>query len=171
LTGMYPRRLRDARSKTDPDAKVARKGTDKEAKLSYNGNLMVENRSGLIVNTRVFEANGRAERDTALVTLEQISGTKQLTVGSDKTDETAHFVAECRNLKVTPHVAQNVERGPVAERSMPHDAARRLCHLSEEEETHWRVLRMAEDDRFVAEGSALWKLQGWVDLYLRSNRL
>src|SRR5881628_169710 len=50
-------------SKTDPDAKMARKGKGKEAKLSYNGNLLVENRNGLIVNTEVFEANGTAERD------------------------------------------------------------------------------------------------------------
>jgi transposase len=53
-------------SETDPDAKMARKGKGMEAKLSYNGNLLVENRHGLIVNTEVFEANGTAERDTAL---------------------------------------------------------------------------------------------------------
>ena len=47
-------------SKTDPEAKMARKGKGKEAKLSYNGNLLVENRNGLIVNTEVFEANGTA---------------------------------------------------------------------------------------------------------------
>jgi transposase len=93
--------------KTDPDAKMARKGKGKEAKLSYNGNLLVENRHGLIV---VFEANGTAERDAALVMLEQIPGTKQVTVGGDKGYDTADFVAECRNLKVTPHVAQNLER-------------------------------------------------------------
>jgi len=97
-------------SKTDPDAKMARKGKGKEAKLSYNGNLLVENRHGLIVNTEVFEANGTAERDAALVMLEQIPGTKQITVGGDKGYDTADFVAECRNLKVTPHVAQNLER-------------------------------------------------------------
>jgi hypothetical protein len=51
---------------------LARKGKGKEAKLSYNGNLLVENRNGLIVNTEVFEANGTAERDAALVMLEQI---------------------------------------------------------------------------------------------------
>src|SRR6266480_1834366 len=68
-------------SKTDPDAKMARKGKGKEAKLSYNGNLLVENRHGLIVNSEVFEANGTAERDAALVMLEQIPGTKQITVG------------------------------------------------------------------------------------------
>ena len=82
----------------------------KEAKLSYNGNLLVENRNGLIVNTEVFEANGTAERDAALVMLEQIPGTKQVTVGGDKAYDTADFVAECRNLKVTPHVAQNLAR-------------------------------------------------------------
>ena len=71
-------------SKTDPDAKLARKGKGKEAKLSYNGNLLVENRNGLIVNTQVFEANGTAERDAALVMLEQLPGTKQVTVGGDK---------------------------------------------------------------------------------------
>jgi Transposase DDE domain len=97
-------------SKTDPDAKLARKGKGKEAKLSYNGNLLVENRHGLTVNTEVFEANGTAERDAALVMLEQIRGTKQVTVGGDKAYDTADFVAECRNLKVTPHVAQNLER-------------------------------------------------------------
>jgi len=80
---------------------MARKGKGKEAKLSYNGNLLVENRNGLIVNTEVFEANGTAERDAALVMLEQIPGTKQVTVGGDKGYDTADFVAECRNLKVT----------------------------------------------------------------------
>ena len=45
-------------SKTDPDAKLARKGEGKEAKLSYSGNLLVENRNGLIVNAKVWEANG-----------------------------------------------------------------------------------------------------------------
>ena len=97
-------------SKTDPDAKMARKGKGKEAKLSYNGNLLVENRNGLIVNTEVFEANGTAERDAALVMLEQIPGTRQVTVGGDKGYDTADFVAECRNMKVTPQVAQNLER-------------------------------------------------------------
>src|SRR5438270_897908 len=97
-------------SKTDPDAKMARKGKGKEAKLSYNGNLLVENRHGLIVNSEVFEANGTAERDAALVMLEQIPGTKQVTVGGDKGYDTADFVAECRILKLTPHVAQNLER-------------------------------------------------------------
>ena len=59
-------------SKTDPEARLARKGEGKEAKLSYSGNLLVENRNGLIVNAEVFQANGTAERDAALIMLEQI---------------------------------------------------------------------------------------------------
>jgi transposase len=97
-------------STTDPDARLARKGTGKEAKLSYNGNLLTENRNGLIVNTELFQANGTAERDAALIMLEQISGTRRVTVGADKGYDTKDFVAECRNLKVTPQVAQNLKR-------------------------------------------------------------
>src|SRR5271157_1966928 len=84
-----------------------RKGEGKEAKLSYSGNLLVENRNGLIVNAMAWEANGTAERDTALVMLAQIAGTKRVTVGGDKGFDTADFISECRHLQVTPHVAQN----------------------------------------------------------------
>jgi hypothetical protein len=97
-------------STTDPDALLARKGGGKEAKLSYNGNLLVENRHGLILNTEVFQANGTAERDAALVMLEQIPGTGRVTVAGDKGYDTYGFVAECRHLKITPHVAQNNKR-------------------------------------------------------------
>jgi hypothetical protein len=97
-------------SKTDPEAQLARKGDGKESKLSYCGNLLVENRNGLIVNAEVFVANGTAERDAALVMLEQIPGGKQITVGGDKGFDTRDFVAECRHLGVTPHVAQNLGR-------------------------------------------------------------
>jgi len=97
-------------SKTDPDARLARKGPGKEAKLSYSGNLLVENRNGLIVNAELLEANGRAERDAALLMLEQVPGTKRVTAGADKGYDTAEFVAECRHLGVTPHVARNTGR-------------------------------------------------------------
>jgi transposase len=97
-------------STTDPDALLARKGSGKEAKLSYNGNLLIENRNGLIVTTEVFQANGTAERDAALVMLEQIPGENRVTVGADKAYDTKDFVAECRNMNVTPQVAQNTKR-------------------------------------------------------------
>jgi hypothetical protein len=56
----------------------------KEAKLSYNGNLLVENRNSLIVNAELLQANGRAERDAALLMLEQVPGDSRITVGGDK---------------------------------------------------------------------------------------
>src|SRR5579872_2963874 len=71
-------------STTDADALLARKGNGKEAKLSYNGNLLTENRNGLIVNTEVFPANGLAERAAAMAMLEKIPGDQRVTVGADK---------------------------------------------------------------------------------------
>ena len=88
-------------SSTDGDAKLARKGAGKEAKLSYSGNLLVENRNGLIVNAELLEANGRAERDAALLMLEQLPGDQRLTVGGDKGFDTTEFVAECRHMNVS----------------------------------------------------------------------
>ena len=97
-------------STTDPEALLARKSQGKESKLSYSGNLLVENRNGLIVDAEVFQANGTAERDAALVMLERRGGTHSLTVGGDKGFDTLGFVEECRHLRVTPHVAQNLGR-------------------------------------------------------------
>jgi len=97
-------------SKTDSDALLARKGKGKEAKLSYNGNLLVENRNGLIVNAELLQANGRAERDAALLMLEQVPGDGRITVGGDKGFDTAEFVEQCRHMNITPHVAQNLGR-------------------------------------------------------------
>jgi len=97
-------------SKTDPESMLARKSEGKESKLSYSGNLLVENLNGLIVDAEVFQANGTAERDAALVMMERLGGTQPLTVGGDKGFDTFGFVEECRHLGVTPHVAQNLAR-------------------------------------------------------------
>jgi transposase len=97
-------------STTDPDALLARKGEGKEARLSYTGNLLMENRNGLIMRTELFPAEGTAERYAAMTMLEQIPGDHRVTVGADKGYDTREFVAECRHMKVTPHVSQNVNR-------------------------------------------------------------
>jgi transposase len=97
-------------SKTDPDALLARKSDGKESKLSYSGNLLIENRNGLIVSAEVLAATGTAERDAALAMLEQIPGRQRVTVGGDKGFDTKDFVAECRHMGVTPHLAQNLGR-------------------------------------------------------------
>ena len=103
------RRNEPHESTTDPDALLERKGAGKESKLSYNGNLLTEDRNGLIVITELFQAIGTAERDAALVMLEQVLGGHRITVGPDKGYDTKDFVAECRHLKVTPQVAQNTK--------------------------------------------------------------
>jgi DDE family transposase len=93
-------------SKTDPDARLFRKGAGKEAKLCHMGHLMMENRNGLIVDARLTEANGTAERTTALDIIEDNAGPGS-TVGADKNYDTADFVAGCRERRCTPHVSQN----------------------------------------------------------------
>ena len=97
-------------STTDPDPLLPRKGTGKEAKLSYSGNLLTENRQGLIVNTEVFQANGNAERYAGLVMLEQIPGGHRVMLGAGKGYDTQDFVRECHTLRATPHVAHNTSR-------------------------------------------------------------
>jgi len=97
-------------SKSDPEALLARKGAGQEAKLSYSGNLLVENRNGLIVSSMVWEATGTAERYAAMALLQPVPGTGRVTVGGDKGFDTAEFVRECWNLHMTPHVAQNLAR-------------------------------------------------------------
>jgi transposase len=96
-------------STTDPDARLFRKGHGKEAKLCHMGHLMTESRNGLIVDARVTEANGMAERETALEMIED-NGRPGSTVGADKLYDTADFVAGCRDRGCTPHVAQNDSR-------------------------------------------------------------
>jgi transposase len=95
-------------STTDAEAKLARKGNQREAKLSFMAHALMENRNGLIVDFRVSEANGRAEREEALRMVGQtLIGERRITLGADKGYDTREFVAECRAMKVTPHVAKN----------------------------------------------------------------
>src|SRR5580693_2523938 len=95
-------------STTDADALLARKGAGKEAKMSYGAHVLMENRNGLVADVEVLQANGTGERDAALVMVEAIPGDHPVTVGADKNYDTKDFVAEARNLKATPHVAQNI---------------------------------------------------------------
>ena len=97
-------------STTDPDAMLARKGAGKEAKLSYSGHVLMENRNGLVVDAVVDLATGTAERDAAFAMAAGIPGDGRVTVGGDKNYDTAELVEQWRGLNVTPHVAQNNKR-------------------------------------------------------------
>ncbi|HEX6010461.1 MAG TPA: IS5 family transposase [Geminicoccaceae bacterium] len=94
-------------STTDPAARLFRKGPGKEARLSFMGHLLMENRSGLVVGTRLTPATGVAERTAATALTEAIPGRHRITVAADRAYDTAGFVAGLRALNATPHVAQN----------------------------------------------------------------
>jgi len=96
---------------TDPEALLARKGKGKEAKLYYSANALAENRNCLLIDFQVEPADGRAERRAAVAMAdERLAGSRRITLGGDKGYDTREFVASCRELKVTPHVAQNLTR-------------------------------------------------------------
>jgi transposase len=73
-------------STTDPDSMLARKGSGKEAKLSYSGHVLMENRNGMVVDVEVLPATGTAERDAALLMVESIPGDHPVTIGADKAE-------------------------------------------------------------------------------------
>jgi transposase len=97
-------------STTDPEALLARKGAGKEAKLSYSGHVLMENRNGLVADVEVLPANGTAEREAALEMVAKVAGDQPVTLGADKNYDTKDFVAAARDLNATPHVAQNNKR-------------------------------------------------------------
>src|SRR5215211_5566292 len=95
-------------STTDPDARLARKGKGKEAKLCLAGHVLMENRHGLAVDVLITHATGTAEREAALVMLDRQPGSRhRVTLGADKNYDTRAFVRDCRERQVTPHVARN----------------------------------------------------------------
>jgi len=95
-------------STTDPEARLARKGSGVAAKLSYAGHLLMEHRNALITDMELTAATGYAERDTALALLRRLpQRARRRTVAGDKGYDTKDFVAGCRELGVTPHVSQN----------------------------------------------------------------
>ena len=99
-------------STTDPDSRLMRKGSGKEAKLCYWAHALMENRNGLLVDLQVTPANGTAEREAAKTMLDR-QGQKRLrpkTLGADKGYDTSDFVQMLRDRKITPHIAANTKR-------------------------------------------------------------
>lgn len=97
-------------STTDPEAMLFRKSSNAAAELSYMGHLLIENRSGLIIDAELTQATGYAERECATSMLARLPATKRRrTVAADKSYDTKDFAAGVRRLGFTPHVAQNTK--------------------------------------------------------------
>jgi transposase len=97
-------------SMTDPDARLFRKGTNQAAILAYQGHVLMENRSGLVVSAVVTHADGYGEREAALAMLDTLPGARRKTLGADKGYDTRDFIAGCRARRTTPHVASHTTR-------------------------------------------------------------
>lgn len=95
-------------SKTDPEARLYRKGKGQEARFAYLGHVLVENRNGLIAAAMTTQADGLAERDAGLLLARQL-GPKpgRRTLGADKGYDSRDFVRTVRELGFTPHINQN----------------------------------------------------------------
>lgn len=94
-------------STTDPDARLATKSGKAESIPAYMGHVLMDNRGKLAVDTRLTIASGTAEREAAIEMLSNLPGEQRKTIGADKNYDTAGFVADCREINVTPHVARN----------------------------------------------------------------
>ncbi len=99
-------------SKTDPEARLYRKGGGQEAKLAYLGHVLMENRNGLIVDAMATTADGTAERDAAMLMVYKRWKRQQpiATLGADKAYDTRGLVKILREMQVQPHVTQNLKR-------------------------------------------------------------
>ena len=117
------RRNETHQSTTDPEARLARKGKGKEAKLCFGAHVLMDNREGLVVDVRLTLADGSGERKAALEMLEAVPGQRRITVGADRGYDTRGFVAGCRKSKVTPHVAQK-QRSAIDRRTTRHEGYR-----------------------------------------------
>jgi len=107
-------------STTDPESKLAKKGKGKEARLSYTGHVLMENRNGLAVDANVTRATGTCEREAALEMVQELPGDNRVTVGADKAYDTKDFVKQCRANNVVPHVAQKKDSA-IDARTSRHD--------------------------------------------------
>jgi len=115
-------------SKTDPEARLYKKSYRQEARLSYLGHTVVENRNGLVVAAMATQADGTAERDAGLLMVAELTktGKRTITLGAGKAYDTKDFVDTVRELGATPHVTQNNtnRRSAIDARTTRHDGYR-----------------------------------------------
>ncbi len=107
-------------STTDPDTRLFKKSKGAAAKLCFMGHALMENRNGLVVDSRLTQATGTAEREAALDMVENITSTRQITLAADRGYDASAFVRDLRRLKVTPHIAQKSKGSAIDKRTTRH---------------------------------------------------
>jgi IS5 family transposase len=152
-------------SMTDPEARLDKKAKGPEAKLAYLGHVRMEHRHGLVVDTRVTQATGTAEREAALAMAEEIPGQPRVTMGADKNYDTRDCVRELRELRVTPPVAQNPtgRSSAIDGRTTRHPG---YAVSQPAAQLHRRGLRLAQDRRAAAQGAAAWGRPSGLDVHV-----
>src|SRR2546426_11608341 len=129
-------------STTDPEARLARKGKAHEAKLCYQGHVLMENRHGLAVDARLTPATGYAEREAALAMAAAIAGVRRGTLGADKGDDTRGFGAGPRPAQGAPHGAPKTPKRSSA--------------------THWRTTSHAGNAVSQQKRKLVEEIFGWL---------
>jgi transposase len=150
-------------STTDPEARLAR-SKGKEAKLAYHGHVLMENRNGLVVDVRLTQASGYAEREAALAMIEALPGRRRITLGADRGYDVREFVEELRERNVTPHIAQhtNRRRSAVDRRTTQHPgyAESQRKRKRVEEIFGWmKTIGLARKTRFKGTARVGWMFQ------------
>ena len=157
-------------STTEPEAKLYKKGKGKEAKLSYIGAVMTENRNGFVVEAELRQVSGTVERAAAAAMIVRHSpGAQRITVGGDKAFDTADFVADMRALNVTPHIAQNTtgRRSAIDGRT----TRRRLRDKPAETQAGRGAVRLGQDDRRAGAAHVARRQEARLQVYLDDGRL
>lgn len=112
-------------SKTDPQARLLRKGPGKEAKLCHGGHALMENRNGMLVDILVTDGLVTETQAATQMLIDLAArGVKPKTLGADKGYYVRGFVKFLRDHGIKPHIAQ------IAGRSMPGLDGRTTRHES-----------------------------------------
>ena len=87
------------------ESRLVSKDKEREPRLCFEANVLMANREGLIVDVSLTPADGTWERDTTIEVMSRTAGRRRITVGADREYDTTHFAGQCRQLRVTLHVA------------------------------------------------------------------
>jgi transposase len=148
-------------SLTDPWARLFKKTRGSEAKLAYMGHVLTENRNGLVVDVRVTQATGTAEREAGVAMLRGKAASKRVTLGADRGYDVSAFVKRLREMKVTPHLAQNgsSRRSAVDARTTRHEGytiSQRKRKRVEEVFGWMKTVALQRKTRFLGPERAGW---------------